>query len=269
MEIQKINHPVTMQDMQVMALAFAKSQLFGMKTPDQALALMLIAQAEGLHPALAARDYHVIQGRPALKADAMLARFQAAGGTVKWDSYTDEKVAGTFNHPQGGTVSITWTLENARQAGLTGKDVWKAYPRAMLRSRVISEAIRTIYPGVAVGVYTDEEVESFTKTTVEVQSTAEPAPKPVAPKVEKAVAAPTEPEVIAATVEEQLEDSAGIRKFLFAQLKLVQEQSGIPKEHLIATAQDMFEKSSAASLTNEELRQLIDVFKPAKESSDA
>jgi hypothetical protein len=54
-----------------MASAIAKSGLFGMKTPDQALALMLIAQAEGMHPAIAARDYHVIQadqrlrGRPA------------------------------------------------------------------------------------------------------------------------------------------------------------------------------------------------------------
>jgi hypothetical protein len=89
-----------------MALAIAKSNLFGMKTAEQAMALMLVAQAEGMHPATAARDYHVIQGRPALKCDAMLARFQAAGGRVEWTSYTDQRVAAKFSHAQGGTVEI-------------------------------------------------------------------------------------------------------------------------------------------------------------------
>lgn len=152
---------VPIGDIEKMGTAIAKSGLFGMKTPDQAIALMLIAQAEGLHPAIAARDYHVIQGRPALKADAMLARFQAAGGKVKWEEYTDEKVIGTFSHPAGGDVTVTWSLAQAKSIGLAGKDNWKNYPRAMLRARVISEGIRTVYPGCVVGVYTPEEVQDF------------------------------------------------------------------------------------------------------------
>ena len=74
---------VTFNDMQSMAESIAKSKLFGMQDANQVLALMAVAQAEGLHPATAARDYHIIQGRPALKADAMLARFQQAGGKVE------------------------------------------------------------------------------------------------------------------------------------------------------------------------------------------
>lgn len=144
-----------------MAQAIAKSGLFGIKTPEQAAALMLIANAEGMHPAIAARDFHVIQGRPALKADAMLARFQAAGGKVNWTNYMDQRVTAIFSHPSGGSVEIDWTIEQAKRAGLTGKDVWRQYPRAMLRARVISEGIRTVYPGVAVGVYTPEEIGDF------------------------------------------------------------------------------------------------------------
>ena len=75
---------VPVDQIERMALAVAKSGLFGVKTPDQAMALMLVAQAEGMHPAIAARDYHVINGRPTLRADAMLARIQAAGGKVEW-----------------------------------------------------------------------------------------------------------------------------------------------------------------------------------------
>jgi hypothetical protein len=152
---------VPYQDIERMGVAIAKSGLFGMKTPEQAIALMLIAQAEGMHPAIAARDYHVIQGRPTLKADAMLARFQAQGGKVQWHEYTDTKVSGTFSHPQGGTVKIEWTIQQAQKIGLANKDVWKHYPRQMLRARVVSEGIRTVYPGVSVGIYTPEEVADF------------------------------------------------------------------------------------------------------------
>ena len=152
---------VPVEAVERMAVAVAKSGLFGVKTPDQAMALMLIAQAEGLHPAIAARDYHVINGRPALKADAMLARFQANGGSVKWTAYTDERVAAVISHPQGGSVEIEWTLKQAERAGLTKNPTWRQYPRQMLRSRVISEGVRTVFPGVAVGALTVEEVNDM------------------------------------------------------------------------------------------------------------
>lgn len=148
-------------DIEKMATAVAKSGLFGVKNPEQAMALMLIAQAEGMHPAIAARDYHVIQGRPALKADAMMARFQASGGKVEWKVYTDKEVTGVFSHPSGGSVTITWTFDMATKIGLTGKDNWRNYARAMLRARCISEGIRTVYPGCVVGTYTPEEVQDF------------------------------------------------------------------------------------------------------------
>jgi hypothetical protein len=147
------------KEIHAMAEAVAKSKLFGMKTVDECMALMLIAHAEGLHPAIAARDYHIIQGRPTLKADAMLARFQTAGGTVKWGEYTDKKVVGTFSHPQGGSVTVEWTMAMAVNAGLTKNPTWKQYPRQMLRARTVSEGIRTVFPGVVVGCYTPEEIE--------------------------------------------------------------------------------------------------------------
>ena len=160
-----------------MAVAVAKSGLFGVRTPDQAMALMLIAQAEGLHPAIAARDYHVINNRPTLRADAMLARFQAAGGKVEWGEYTDTRVVGTFSHPQGGSVRIEWTTKMAQDAGLTRNPTWKSYPRQMLRARCISEGIRTIYPGVTVGTYTPEEAADMEPVRTQ------PAPPPLVEEV--------------------------------------------------------------------------------------
>ena len=155
----------------------AKSGLFGVKTPEQAIALMLIAQAEGRHPASAAQDYHVIQNRPSLKADTMLARFQQAGGVVEWIEYKDTRVIAKFSHLQGGSVTVDWDMDRAKRAGLGAKDNWKNYPRAMLRARVISEGIRTVYPAVLGGMYTPEEVMDF-------------EPLPAAPEPPPAKAAP-------------------------------------------------------------------------------
>ena len=144
-----------------MAAVAASSRMFGFKTQDEALAIMLLCQGEGLHPAVAMRDYHVISGRPSMKADAMLARFQQAGGSVKWTRYDETAVSGVFSHPQGGSVEITWNMEQAKRANLSGKDVWKAHPRAMLRARCISEGIRTVFPACIVGVYTPEEIQAM------------------------------------------------------------------------------------------------------------
>ena len=152
---------VPFNEIENMALAVSKSKLFGVNTPEQAMSLMILCQAEGLHPGIAMRDYHIIQGRPALKADAMLARFQQAGGKVEWKEYTDAKVTGVFSHPSGGSLEVSWSLQQAKAIGIANKDNWKNYPRAMLRARVVSEGIRSVYPGCVVGVYTPEEVQDF------------------------------------------------------------------------------------------------------------
>ena len=145
-------------DLQQMATVVAKAGCFGFKTMEQAAALMLVAQADGLHPAKAATHYHIINGKPSLTADAMLARFQGAGGRVNWDAYSDDAVTGTFSHALGGSVSITWTIARAKKAGVGNLD---KFPAAMLRARCISEGVRTVYPGVIVGMYTPEEVSTF------------------------------------------------------------------------------------------------------------
>lgn len=154
--------PALSFDQQVqIAKAVANSNMFGIETADQALALMSLCEAEGMHPAIAIRDYHIIKGKPALKADAMMARFQAAGGKIEWEELSDQRVCAIFSHPSGGSAKIDWDMDRARSAGFASKDNWKKFPRAMLRSRVVSEGIRTVFPGVVAGVYTVEEVNDF------------------------------------------------------------------------------------------------------------
>ncbi len=149
------------QDMTAMAEAIAKSGLFGMKNRDQALALMLVAQSEGEHPATITQDYDIIQGRACRKSHSLLARFQAMGGKVEWHTLDRELAEATFSHPAGGKLKVSWTIEQAKHAGLAGKDNWKKYPQAMLRARCISEGIRAVYPAAIGGMLIAEEAQDM------------------------------------------------------------------------------------------------------------
>ena len=101
-----------------MADYVVKSNLFGITNREQAVALMLLAEAEGMHPMRAVQEYDIIKGKPSLKAKAKLRRFLNAGGKVTWHELSDTCAKATFEHPQGGKVTIEWTIERAKRAGL-------------------------------------------------------------------------------------------------------------------------------------------------------
>lgn len=196
------NELVCMDDLKQMASAACKSGLFSMPSPEAALTLMLLCQAEGLHPIQALRQYHIIKGRPAMRADAMQAAFQAAGGNISWVERNDKKCSAEFSHSQGGKILVEWTIDMAAKAGLTNNPTWQKFPRAMLSARCVSEGVRAVYPAVVCGLYTPEEVQDFdeqpkpkTQPRGDVKNT--PVDKiPAAPKTNAPQAAQIEAETI-------------------------------------------------------------------------
>lgn len=189
----------TVQAVERMAQVAVESRLFGeIKTEAQAFALMLLCQAKGLHPMAAMERYHVINNRPTMKADAMLAEFQSANGQVQWEERTDQRAAATFYHPSGGRVTITWDMARANKAGLTNKDTWRKHPGQMLAARVVSEGVRAVLPGVIIGIYTPDEARNmdpieplepmpqaaYTPAAVEPIAPPEPVPAQLDPRLE-------------------------------------------------------------------------------------
>ncbi len=150
---------VPFQELESMAGYIVRSKLFGAKDESQAMSLMLIAQAEGCHPMTAVQDFDVVQGRPARKTHSILSRFQAAGGSVAWEEISEQRAIGVFTHKQGGSLRVEWTFEQAKKIGLTGKDNWKNYPKAMLRARCIAEGVRAVFPGAIGGMMSVEEAQ--------------------------------------------------------------------------------------------------------------
>jgi hypothetical protein len=188
------NELIPIPDVLEMAKAVARSGYFpAFGTPEKAFTLMMVAQAEGCHPMQAVQRYDVIGGKPSKKSDAMLADFQRLGGKVTWDVLTDKEVKATFDAPGlGKPVTISWTIEMAQAAKLSGKDNWRSYPRQMLRSRVVSEGIRTAMPGVVAGLYTPEEVQDFSPMA---SASAAPAQTETPVVVDAQVVTPAAPPV--------------------------------------------------------------------------
>lgn len=192
----KNENSYSLAEISEMARVFTAGGLFGYKKPEEAMTLMLMAQSDGIHPAKAAQEYHIISGKPALKSQAMQSRFQAAGGCTKWIERTDKKCTLHLSHPQGGELDVTWTIEMAQNAGLTRNPTWKSYPTAMLSARCISDGVRALYPACLNGMYAVEEVQDFdlpaaTPRAETASPKVEPAEKPkkAEKKVEKAVEA--------------------------------------------------------------------------------
>jgi hypothetical protein len=162
-----MNDLIPFDDLDKMAGAMIRSGMFG-KTKDQLLSLFLIAQAEGLHPAIAAMEYDVIKGKPAINSKAALSRFQAAGGSIRWIERTDKKASAEFSHPSGGKLVIEWTIERAKTAGLydkpsgtDGPNMWHKFPAQLLSARVVGEGVRAIFPACLSRMYLVEEVQDF------------------------------------------------------------------------------------------------------------
>ncbi len=164
---------MTVKDMKEVAADIAKSRLFAMEQPEQIFALMMICQSEGLHPIQALKRYHIIEGRPSMRADAMQAEFQRQGGTLEWVESTDEACEAIFSHASSPKpFRLRVTLKQYIDSGVamgwdksTNKQVvkknWRQFPAAMLRARVISSGVRAVLPGVVAGIYTPEEVQDF------------------------------------------------------------------------------------------------------------
>lgn len=138
------------------------------KTPQQALTIMQMGRELGIPPTYALRNIHVINGKPVAAAELLMALVRRTYGQAAIRVKEASNDACTVEYrEQGwdGVSSLTFTLEDAKRAKLDNKDVWRSYPRAMLRSRAVSEVVRTAFPECIANLYTPEELGADVEVT--------------------------------------------------------------------------------------------------------
>lgn len=147
---------ISVNELQTISKAISP-KLFSLNSDAEVFTLMMLGQADGIHPITALRRYHIIDGKPSMKADAMLACFLDAGGRVIWKTRNDDCVEAEFCN-KDTCIPVKWTMERARKAGIAARKNWASYPCQMLTARVISEGVRLVMPQIVTGIYTPEEV---------------------------------------------------------------------------------------------------------------
>lgn len=166
--------------------------------PHEATAAILSGLEVGLSPMASLRSFDVIQGTAAPRAITLRAIVQSKGHDVDLIESTATRcvMEGTrkgTNRPQ----RVAWTLDRAKQLGLTGKPNWKNQPQAMLLARATSEVCRLIAADAILGIaYTAEELadgspgepaapetrETPSATTRRMSRAARPAPEASTPE---------------------------------------------------------------------------------------
>ena len=129
--------------------------------PDETLACMLTGRELGIGQMQALRDIFIQNGRPAMLATLMAQLARRAGHKVTVLDHTNTQCTIQIHRhdKQRPEQPLTWTIEDAKTAGLLGKDNWKHYPKAMLWNRAVSAAVRRDCSEVLGGVlYTPEEL---------------------------------------------------------------------------------------------------------------
>jgi len=155
------------------------------KTPEQAITIMLTGKEIGVPPMEALRGINVIQGKPAISPQLMLALANRTGQLTDLKIEEDEDgVTVTVRRGSRSPISATFGRAEAVQMGLSGKDNYKKQASTMYRWRAIAAALRLAFADAISGLYTADEMgatveidESGAERIIETTATKAETPK--------------------------------------------------------------------------------------------
>lgn len=159
----------TLNELEKAGELLAQSGMFGAKNKAEGFVIAATCQAEGISLMSFIREYHIIEGRPSMRAEAMLAKLVAVGGKYQVIERSPEKATIKVEiDGREATESFTWQEAKTERYvygkdGKTLKDNWSTPRRRkqMLWARLVSDTIRFMAPQINSGIYTPEETMDF------------------------------------------------------------------------------------------------------------
>lgn len=210
--------------------------------PEDILVATIWGREMGLATLQALQNIAVINGKPSVYGDAMMALVQASPVCDGIDEHiegegTPNPVAVCIAKRKGrNPVIAKFSVEDAKRANLWGKQgPWQAYPKRMLQMRARGFALRDAFPDVLKGLITAEEAADYPDEAKPKERDVTPA-KPANPL--DAIAPPAPPPVEVAQVVEEVK-------------VIMQEQ---PAEELIAIGKEFVDALMAAEPVDAELQ---------------
>lgn len=160
--------PNSMGEAMQMAEMLSSSQMVPknyQNKPQDTLVAMMMGSELGLNPIQALQNIAVINGKPSIYGDAMLALVQNhhAFGGIK-EHYDEQAMTAhcTVWRKGGEKHTVTFSKADAEKAGLWGKaGPWSQYPKRMQTFRARGFALRDQFADALAGLISREEAEDM------------------------------------------------------------------------------------------------------------
>lgn len=137
--------------------------------PDDIFAILAMGAEIGIKPMQALNSINVIQGKPTISPQLMMAMVRGKlpsaiidikqnaenkSVTVKAARSKEELDAGLY-------YEAVWDMDRATRMGLALKDNYQKQAKTMLTWRAVAEACRMQFPDIIMGLYVPEEFQDF------------------------------------------------------------------------------------------------------------
>lgn len=160
--------PKDLEEAKSLSTTLSKASLLpeALRGKEADVLMIIMTGAElNLAPMQAIRAIDVIKGRPAIKSEAMVALVRARKDVCRYlkCDFSDASKAtwSTQRTDDPSPTTLTFTMEQAKAAGLTSSEMYRKFPDTMLRWRAASMLIKMVYSDIILGLYSDEEAQTF------------------------------------------------------------------------------------------------------------
>lgn len=160
--------PSSLEEAMKFAEIMAKSSIvpkgYQGKAADILVAVQMGAEL-GLKPIQALQNIAVINGKPAVYGDALLALVQANPAFEDIKEHFDEKLQASVcivKRINQSEHTVIYSIEDAKKAGLWNKSgPWQQYPKRMLQMRARGFALRDKFADALGGLISAEEARDY------------------------------------------------------------------------------------------------------------
>lgn len=172
-EMQNLDEAIRFAEMMAKSALVPKAL---QKQPSDVLIVLLTGRELGLSPMASLRLVAVIDGKPVIESEAYVAIVRSKPDCERFECVETTGQQATFVAKRKGhnEQRLTWTLKQAAQAGLLGKDNWKKYPETMLRWRCAGALARLEFAHHFAGCYMPDEAEEIREKDITPPKTETP-----------------------------------------------------------------------------------------------
>ena len=146
-----------------LAEVVVQSGMFNCKNAADAFVRISTGVALGLSAVQSLRGIYVISGKPGLSADLMMGLCLRSPDCEFFRMVESTTTKATFTAKRRGDpqpTTLSFTLEDAKLAGLTTNGMYTKYPAQMLRARCVAALSRLAFPDLCHGLYTPDEIKT-------------------------------------------------------------------------------------------------------------